>query len=46
MIKSREQLEQEIEELKGKVRAGMARNPWPWLVGGLVIGFAAGAVFV
>lgn len=45
MIKTREQMEQEIEELKDKVRAGMLRNPWPWLAGGLVIGFIAGAIF-
>lgn len=46
MIKSREQLQQEVKELKAEVRAGMVRNPWPWLAGGLVIGFIAGAVFL
>ena len=35
------QLEEEIDRLKKKVRS----NPWPWLVGGLVIGTVFGAIF-
>ena len=34
-----EQLEQEIDRLKKKVRS----NPWPWLAGGIAIGIAIGA---
>ncbi len=35
------QLGEEIDRLKKKVR----RNPWPWLVAGLVIGTVFGAIF-
>lgn len=38
----KERLRREVEELKVRVR----RNPWPWLAGGLAIGFALGAFFM
>lgn len=38
----KERLKLEVEELKKRVRS----NPWPWLAGGLVIGFVLGAFFM
>lgn len=28
------------------VKSGVARNPWPWIVGALIVGFIAGAVLL
>lgn len=38
----KERLKLEVGELKKRVRS----NPWPWLAGGLVIGFVLGAFFM
>lgn len=37
----KERLKDEVAELKAKVK----KNPWPWLVGGFVLGTIFGVIF-